>query len=70
MGRMYVASILTSISGRTQPAEAVETELVPMTPGAWVAWARDWDEQAHRTARPTVAATSPTTALRPSGSKA
>jgi hypothetical protein len=71
MGRIYVASVLMSISGRTHPATVAGTELKPMTPGAWAAWARDWDEQQARlTARPTAAATSPTTALQPSGSKA
>jgi hypothetical protein len=42
MGRMYVASVLMSISD-TQPAEIAEVELQPTTPGAWAAWARTPD---------------------------
>lgn len=41
MGRLYVASVLMSIS-RKQPAPVEEAELAPMTPGAWAAWAEDW----------------------------
>jgi hypothetical protein len=73
MGRMYVASVLMSISGKTRPAEVAETELKPMTPGAWAAWARDWDEQrSGQTDLPTAAPAPSTTSstLQPSGSNA
>jgi hypothetical protein len=72
MGRLYVASVLISISGKPQPARTPAVDLEPIVPGAWAAWARSWDAQsASSTAVPKAAPASPTTpTLRPAGSKA
>lgn len=40
MGRMYVAGVLLSITGRSEPANVAEVELEPIIPGAWAAWAK------------------------------
>jgi hypothetical protein len=71
MGRLYVASVLMSISSKPQPAKTSEDELKPMAPGAWAAWARDWDAQpASPTAAPKLAPATTTTTMRPVGSEA
>jgi hypothetical protein len=44
MGRMFVASVLMSVS-RKQPADVVDTELGPIVPGAWAAWAGNWESE-------------------------
>jgi hypothetical protein len=56
MGRMYVASVLLAIAGKSQPANVTEVELEPIVPGVWAAWARCGD------AAPAVTASQPTTA--------
>jgi len=42
MGRFYVAEILIGITHRPDP-RAIEVELEPIRPGAFVAWARSAD---------------------------
>jgi hypothetical protein len=70
MGRLYVASVLMSIS-RKQPAKVAETELAPITPGAWAAWARSWSEQpAATTAKPQGTPQPTSRVMRPAGSEA
>jgi len=44
MGRLYIAQVLMSLPS-TKRAGVPEVELKPMTPDAWAAWARDWDER-------------------------
>ena len=69
MGRMYVASVLTAITGK-QPAKIADVELKPIAPGAWAAWATARDPRAVPTAEPVEAPATSTTILRPAGSEA
>jgi hypothetical protein len=66
MGRLYVASVLISISGKGQTRQAIEADLAPIVPGSWAAWARKTEPQpaVAPAARPAV------TTLQPVGSKA
>jgi len=43
MGRLFVASILTTIAAKPASAKTADVELAPIVPGAWAAWARNWD---------------------------
>ena len=45
MGNLFVGKVLRSIAARPA-AKPVETELVPIRPGAWAAWAKADGEQA------------------------
>lgn len=56
MGRMYVASVLLAITGKSQPAKVAEVELEPIVAGAWAAWAKRPE------AAPTARSSGPTTA--------
>jgi hypothetical protein len=69
MGRLYVASVLIAITGKTQTSKPVEAELAPIIPGAWAAWAKGWDSSAASDTAPT-AVKAPVTSLQPAGSKA
>ena len=65
MGRLYVASILTAIVAKPARAETADVELAPIVPGAWAAWARNWDaETTNRAANPTSVEAQPAS-LRP-----
>ena len=68
MGRMYVASVLTAISGK-QPAKVADVELKPIAPGVWAAWARQSNPKAVVPAEPMGAPAPSTATLRPARSE-
>jgi len=69
MGRLYVASVLFSNTSKPEPAKTADVELAPIVPGAWAAWARNWDEQPS-TDGTAPAVPTPGATLRPAASKA
>ena len=70
MGRLYVASVLISNNtNKATPAKTADVELAPIVPGAWAAWARNWDEQPSSDGT-ALAVPTPSTTLRPAASKA
>ncbi len=71
MGRMYVASVLLAITGKSEPAKVAEVELEPIVPGAWAAWAKAPDAaQAVRASEATTTLPSVATTVARSGSNA
>jgi hypothetical protein len=71
MGPLYVASVLMSITSNGQSPKVAEAELEPIVPGAWAAWAKDWDEQrAALTAGLEAGQKTPSPTFQTAGSKA
>ncbi len=70
MGRLYVTSVLITLSGKGQSTKVAEEQLAPIVPGAWAAWAKRNDaEQTVAPARTPVNAPA-VPILQPAGSKA
>lgn len=70
MGRLYVASVLISLSGKGQSTKVAEEQLAPIVPGAWAAWAKSYEVKQTTAPAKTPASAPATTILQPSGSGA